>query len=189
MRKLVLATSNPGKLREIAEYLTDLAWELQLKPDEIEIEETGDTFMANACLKASHVAQALEEWAIADDSGLEVAALGGAPGIYSARYGKTDSERIERLLKELGNSDNRSARFICAIAIARPNGAIAAMVEGICPGEILRQPRGTGGFGYDPIFYLPQQQLTFAQMEPELKQQLSHRGRAFEQLLPKLRDI
>jgi XTP/dITP diphosphohydrolase len=189
MRKLIVATENPGKLREIQEYLTGFDWELQLKPDDLDIEETGDTFIANACLKASQVARALGEWAIADDSGLEVEALGGAPGIYSARYGKTDRERIERLLKELGDSENRRAQFVCAVAIARRDGSIAALVEGTCPGEILREPRGTEGFGYDPIFYVPQQQQTFAQMQPEVKRKFSHRGRAFEKLLPKLREI
>ena len=189
MRQLIVATSNPGKLREIQEYLTGLDWQLQLKPDELEIEETGDTFMANACLKASRVALATRKWAIADDSGLAVDALGGAPGIYSARYGQTDRERIERLLRELGDADNRQAQFICAVAIARWDGSIVLQTEGICRGEILDTPRGTGGFGYDPIFYVPQQRQTFAQMKPEVKRKLSHRGKAFEALLPKLRDI
>ncbi|MGK7872720.1 MAG: RdgB/HAM1 family non-canonical purine NTP pyrophosphatase [Xenococcaceae cyanobacterium] len=189
MRKLIVATSNPGKLREMQKYLTSLDWELQLKPDELEIEETGDTFMANACLKASQVASSVREWAIADDSGLAVDALNGAPGIYSARYGKTDQERIERLLRELGDTDNRQAQFVCAVAISRPDGSIALQTEGICRGEILKAPRGAGGFGYDPIFYVPQQQQTFAQMMPELKLQLSHRGKAFEALIPQLRRI
>jgi XTP/dITP diphosphohydrolase len=189
MTLLVVATGNPGKLREMQTYLAGLEWELTLKPDELEIEETGDTFMANACLKASQVALATGEWAIADDSGLEVDALDGAPGIYSARYGKTDPERIERLLNELGNELNREAQFACAIAIARPDGAIAIATEGVCRGEILHSPRGTGGFGYDPIFFVPQQQMTFAEMSPDLKRQWSHRGQAFKILLPQLQDI
>jgi XTP/dITP diphosphohydrolase len=189
MKKLILATSNPGKLKEIQAYLIDLDWQLQLKPEELEIEETGDTFIANACLKASQIAKALKEWAIADDSGLQVEALSGAPGIHSARYGKTDRERIEKLLKALEQAENRQAQFVCAIAIARPDGSIALQVEGICQGEILHEPRGAGGFGYDPIFYVPQQQQTFAQMKPEVKQKLSHRGRAIEQLLPQLKQI
>lgn len=189
MKNLIIATSNPGKLREIEEYFTDLDWELQLKPDDLEIEETGDTLISNACLKASQVAHALGKWAIADDSGLAVDALDGAPGIYSARYGKTDRDRIERLLKELGNSKNRQAQFVCAIAIARPDGSIALQTEGICSGEILYEPRGEGGFGYDPIFYVPQQKATFAEMKPEVKRQLSHRGKAFEQLMPKLKGL
>ncbi len=183
---LVVATGNPGKLREMQTYLSDLGWELQLKPPELEIEETGDTFASNACLKASEVAKATGEWAIADDSGLEVDVLDGAPGIYSARYGTTDEERIERLLGELGNELNREAQFVCVIAIARPDGAIALQAEGICRGEILRAPRGAGGFGYDPIFYLPEQGLTFAEMTPEMKRRYSHRGKAFEALLPQL---
>ena len=189
MTLLVVATGNPGKLREMQTYLAGLDWELTVKPDELEIEETGDTFMANACLKASQVALATGEWAIADDSGLEVDALDGAPGIYSARYGKTDPERIERLLNELGNELNREAQFACAIAIARPDGAIAIATEGVCRGEILHSPRGTGGFGYDPIFFVPQQQMTFAEMSPDLKRQWSHRGQAFKILLPQLQDI
>jgi len=129
MAVLVVATSNPGKLREMQSYLTDSNWELQLKPSALEIEETGDTFAANACLKASEVAKATREWAIADDSGLQVDALNGVPGIYSARYGKTDEDRIGRLLRELGDEQNRDAQFVCVIAIARPNGEIAFQAE------------------------------------------------------------
>jgi XTP/dITP diphosphohydrolase len=188
-RKLVVATSNPGKLREMQEYLVNLDWELQLKPEELEIEETGDTFIANACLKASSIAKALGEWAIADDSGLAVDALDGRPGIYSARYGKTDKQRIDRLLKELGDNTNRQAQFVCAIAIARLDGSIALQTEGICRGEILDTPRGVNGFGYDPIFYVPEQQQTFAEMNPEIKHEISHRGRAFQALIPQLQQI
>ncbi|MBD2313533.1 RdgB/HAM1 family non-canonical purine NTP pyrophosphatase [Desertifilum sp. FACHB-1129] len=186
MNKLVVATGNPGKLKEMQAHLSDRAWALELKPDALEIEETGQTFQENACLKASEVAKALNQWAIADDSGLAVDALEGAPGIYSARYGQTDTERIQRLLKELGEHANRQAQFVCAIAIARPDGEIAALVEGICRGEILHSPRGDRGFGYDPIFYVPQYQLTFAEMPPELKRQISHRALAFQKLLNQL---
>ena len=186
MVSVVVATGNLGKLKEIQEYLVHLDWELQPKPENLEVEETEDTFVGNACLKASEVAKATGKWAIADDSGLAVDALNGAPGIYSARYGKTDPERINRVLTELADSKNRSARFICAIAIARPNGAIALQVEGICRGEILHAPRGTQGFGYDPIFYLPEHQLTFGEMNAQMKQRYSHRARAFQLLLPQL---
>lgn len=186
---LVVATGNPGKLQEMQAYLTDLDWKLVLKPDELEIDETGDTFMANACLKASQIAKATGNWAIADDSGLEVAALNGAPGIYSARYGKDDSDRISRLLQELGDTANRQAQFVCAVAIADPDGAIALQELGICPGEILFAPQGNGGFGYDPIFYVPTEQMTFAQMPPPVKHQISHRGKAFQALLPKLQKL
>ena len=178
MKLLVVATGNPGKLRELQAYLANSGWELTLKPEEIEIEETGVTFAANAGLKASQVAQATGQWAIADDSGLQVDALNGAPGVYSARYGSSDSERISRLLRELGNAVDRQAQFVCAVAIARPDGTIALESEGICRGEILHTPRGEGGFGYDPVFYVPEKQLTFAEMSRELKGSISHRGRA-----------
>ena len=186
---LVVATGNPGKLKEMQVYLQDLGWELELKPSELEIEETGETFIANACLKASEVAKATGKWSIADDSGLMVDALNGQPGIYSARYGETDADRISRLLKELGNEQNREAQFVCAIAIARPDSTIALQVEGICRGEILHTPRGTGGFGYDPIFYVPAQQQTFAEMTPDTKRSHSHRGRAFHALIPQIAKI
>lgn len=189
MQKLVVATGNPGKLTEIQEYLTGLPWELELKPADIDVDETGTTFIANARLKASEVAKALGKWSIADDSGLAVDALNGAPGLYSARYGKTDEDRIGRLLRELGDTDNRQAKFICAIAIANPEGKIVLETEGICPGEILTSPRGKGGFGYDPIFYVPSQQQTFAEMSSATKSRISHRGVAFAQLMPDLQQL
>lgn len=186
MKQLVVATANSGKLQEMRAYLADLPWEITPKPEQLEIEETGATFLANARLKASQVAQVTEAWALADDSGLEVQALNGAPGVFSARYGQTDSDRIQRLLHELGEELNRAAQFVCAIAIARPDGLIALEVEGVCQGQIFHTPRGTNGFGYDPIFYVPEQHLTFAEMAPVLKQRISHRGRAFQALLPKM---
>jgi XTP/dITP diphosphohydrolase len=189
MTKLIVATSNPGKIPEIQEYLTDLPVRLCLKPKELEIEETGTNFIENACLKATQVAKALGEWSIADDSGLSVTALGGAPGVYSARYGKNDKARIDRLLRELGDNTQRQAQFICAIAIASPNGEIFATSEGICQGEITDSPRGNNGFGYDPIFYVPSQQQTYAEMAAELKNSLSHRALAFQILLPRLREL
>jgi XTP/dITP diphosphohydrolase len=188
-KKLVVATGNPGKLEEIQEYLSGLPWKLVLKPADIDVDETESTFIANARLKASEVARATGQWSIADDSGLEVDALGGAPGIYSARYGKTDQDRINRLLKELGDNQNRQAQFICAIAIANPEGEIILATEGICPGEILHSPRGSGGFGYDPIFYVTSQQQTFAEMSPATKGRISHRGIAFVQLMPELQEL
>ncbi len=188
-RKLVVATGNAGKLGEIQEYLTGLPWELELKPREMDINETGTTFIANARLKALEVAKALGQWSIADDSGLAVDALNGAPGLYSARYGKTDTDRINRLLRELGETDNRQAKFVCAIAISNPEGKIVLETEGICLGEILKSPRGAGGFGYDPIFYVPSQQQTFAEMSLERKSRISHRGVAFAQLMPDLEQL
>jgi XTP/dITP diphosphohydrolase len=187
--RLIVATSNPGKLQEMQAYLTDPGLELILKPQDLEVEETGKTFLENASLKATQVAQALNEWAIADDSGLQVNALNGAPGLYSARYGTSDQNRIDRLLTELGDTPDRTAQFVCAIAIARPDGTIVLQTEGICPGEILHAPQGEGGFGYDPIFYVPAQQMTFAEMPAAVKHRVSHRGLAFEQLLPQLKNL
>ena len=187
--KLVVATSNPGKVVEMKKYLQDFDIELALKPEKLEIEETGDTFIANACLKASETAKRVKEWSIADDSGLMVSALNGEPGIYSARYGKTDAERINRLLNELGENNNRTAQFVCAIAVANPEGEIIIKTEGICEGEILTQRQGDGGFGYDPIFYIPSAHLTFAEMSSELKKEYSHRGNAFKNLQPLLKSL
>jgi XTP/dITP diphosphohydrolase len=178
MQELVVSTGNPGKLTEMQAYLANTGWFLSLKPTTLEIEETGSTFVANACLKAQQTALATGKWSIADDSGLEVAALDGAPGIYSARYAATDADRIARILTELQGSQNRQARFICAVAIARPDGQIAEQFEGICEGEILLAPAGSGGFGYDPIFYVPAVGMSFAEMPPAVKKQISHRGQA-----------
>ena len=189
MTTVVVATGNPGKLTELKDYLQTLDWTLALKPKEIEVEETGKTFIENARLKASEVAIATQSWAIADDSGLSVMALGGAPGVYSARYGHSDADRISRVLRELGDETDRRAEFVCAIAIARPDGTIALETEGRCPGAILTAGQGAGGFGYDPIFYVRSQGKTFAEMTPTEKEKYSHRGIAFEQLLPALRQL
>jgi XTP/dITP diphosphohydrolase len=189
MSTVIVATGNPGKLAEMQAYLEDLGWVLQLKPAEIEVEETGTTFLANARLKASEVAQATGQWAIADDSGLAIDALGGAPGLHSARYGTSDGDRINRVLRELGATTERSAQFVCAIALARPDGFIALETEGICRGTILTAPQGTGGFGYDPVFYVPEHGKTFAEMTPAEKEACSHRGIAFRQLMPHLRSL
>lgn len=189
MTVLVVATGNPGKVKEIEPYLEGLGWELQLKPPELEMEETGTTFRENAAQKATQIAIATGHWAIADDSGLEVTALDGRPGIYSARYAESDQARIAKLLGELGDGSDRGAQFVCAIALAKPDGSIALLTQGVCPGEILTAPRGEGGFGYDPIFYVPEKGLTFSEMPLEMKQEISHRGRAFQALLPQLKSI
>ncbi len=179
---VVLASHNKGKIQEFQAFLQQWVGSVVPLPADIEIPETADSFHGNACLKASTAAQRLGLWAIADDSGLAVQALNGAPGLYSARYGATDQERIERLLQELEGVSNRTAEFICVIALARPDGTIAVTTEGRCSGQILHAPQGRGGFGYDPIFWLPTQQKTFAELSREQKQQLSHRGQALQQL-------
>ncbi len=186
MKELVVATGNPGKLAEMQAYLLETGWQLSLKPAELDIIETGSTFRENAGLKASQTALATGKWSIADDSGLAVDALGGAPGIYSARYSDTDTGRIARLLTELADERNRQAQFVCAIAIAQPDGQVVIESTGICRGEILLAPTGVGGFGYDPIFYVPAQGCSFAQMSPVQKKQISHRGQAMAEARQKL---
>ena len=189
MTTLVIASGNAGKVREFGRLLADLGLETQAQPEGLEVEETGDTFAANARLKASAVARATGCWALADDSGLSVDALGGAPVVHSARYADSDSARIERLLQELRTAPNRNAQFTAALALANPAGEVVLEVEGICPGTILEAPRGEGGFGYDPVFFVPEAGLTFAEMPHSQKAELGHRGRAFAALKPRLREL
>jgi XTP/dITP diphosphohydrolase len=194
---LVIASGNAGKVREFGHLLACLGLEIKPQPEGLEVEETGATFAANARLKAEAVARATGCWALADDSGLSVTALGGAPGVHSARYADSDAARIERLLRELdaanaeavarGDSADRSAHFTAALAVANPAGEVVLEVEGLCPGTILEAQRGEGGFGYDPVFFVPEAGLTFAEMPKELKGKLGHRGRAFALLEPRLR--
>jgi len=195
MIRLVIASGNAGKVREFRHLLAGLGLEIHPQPEGLEVEETGTTFAENARLKASAVARACGEWALADDSGLSVDALGGAPGVHSARYADSDSARIARLLHELakaqiGRGDSsRQAHFAAALALADPTGTIRLEVEGRCPGLILEAPRGTEGFGYDPVFLVPEAGLTFAEMPQTLKAKLGHRGRAFTELEPALRQL
>lgn len=187
---LIIASSNAGKVREFTGVLQtglgDVSVAIRPVPAGVEVEETGSTFLANACLKAAAAAQHCRALALADDSGLCVSALGNRPGLHSARYGSNDSERIQRLLAELGEAQERQAHFVAALAVARPDGSIALTAEGRCDGEILEQPVGSRGFGYDPVFWVPSLGLSFAQMSPEQKRQQSHRGRALAALLPRL---
>jgi XTP/dITP diphosphohydrolase len=196
---LVIASGNAGKIGEFVALLAELPLQIRPQPEGLEVEETGSTFAENARLKASAVALASGSWSLADDSGLAVAALNGAPGVLSARYAPTDAERIARLLAELavanqersalGLAPERSARFSAALAVADPSGAIRIEVEGHCPGLILEAPRGAGGFGYDPVFLVPEAGLTFAEMDKATKARIGHRGRAFGLLEPGLREL
>jgi XTP/dITP diphosphohydrolase len=196
---LVIASGNAGKIREFAHLLASLPLEVRPQPEGLEVEETGTSFAANARLKAEAVARATGHWALADDSGLAVAALGGAPGVHSARYAASDAARIARLLQELevagqaaaaeGRTPDRSACFVAALAVADPTGATRLEVEGRCEGVILEHPRGGGGFGYDPVFLVPGTGLTYAEMDKGLKGRLGHRGRAFALLEPRLRPL
>lgn len=181
-KSLVLASGNPGKLKELQNYLGPLGWLVEAKPTNLEPEETGATFAENARIKAQAVAAFLGKLTLADDSGLEVRSLEGRPGVHSARYGPNDQGRINRLLAELENQTDRSARFVCALCVAGPDGSIWLETEGICEGEILTEPRGTGGFGYDPVFYLSELDKTFAQLSPQEKLEYSHRGKALRAL-------
>jgi XTP/dITP diphosphohydrolase len=195
----VIASGNADKVREFAALLAGLGLEIRPQPEGLEVEETGLTFMENARLKAIAVAQATGCWALADDSGLAVDALAGAPGVHSARYAASDPERIARLLAALGAANQqraaaglaaqRSARFTAALALADPSGILRLEVEGHCPGEILETPRGSGGFGYDPVFLVPETGLSFAEMDKATKARIGHRGRAFALLEPGLRGL
>lgn len=185
MRALLLATSNPHKLEEFRAIFADLPLRLFSLNDiqlDIEVEETGITFAENAELKARAYAQASGMLTLADDSGLEIDALGGAPGVQSARYlGRETSyeERFRSILQQLKGlpMEQRTARFRCAIALAEPSGN-TRLVEGVIEGVIADSPRGKNGFGYDPIFYLPELGKTFAELAPEHKNRISHRARA-----------
>ena len=184
--ELLIATGNKGKIAELQLLLASLPLRLRNLaefPDIGDVEETGTTFSDNAVLKARAYAGRTGLWALADDSGLEVDALGGAPGVFSARYGGphlTDNERVERLLEELSlrAPQERRARFIAVIAVADPQGQIASISMGKCEGQIARAPRGTGGFGYDPVFVPEGFDQTFGELPPEIKQDISHRARA-----------
>jgi XTP/dITP diphosphohydrolase len=184
---LVLATRNAGKTAEIRDLLKTFPIRI-CNLDDFgpipEIEEDGATFDENAYKKAHFAARVLGFPALADDSGLVVEALGGAPGVYSARYAgekATDADRCAKLLRELEGQDQRQAAFECVISIAVPEGA-ALTYEGRCEGQITRQPRGESGFGYDPVFFYPPSRKTFAEMTMTEKGQVSHRGRALQEL-------
>ena len=188
-RILVIASGNAGKLREFAGLLEHLPVSVQRQPEGMDVEETGTTFAENARIKAQAVAAATGHWALADDSGLSVDALNGAPGVYSARYADSDQARIERLLNELGEATNRQAHFCAALCIAAPDGSVLVEVEGRCDGVITTQCRGEQGFGYDPIFEVSGTGKTFAEMDGNAKRALGHRGRAFLLLEPQLRAL
>ena len=184
---LVLATRNRGKIKEIDELLRDFPIRIlcldDFGPTPV-VEEDGATFEENAYKKASFVSRILGLPALADDSGLVVEALGGAPGVLSARFGGEhlkDSERCERLLLEMAGMVNRNAAFECVLSLAVPTGQ-ALTYEARCEGRIAQRPQGTGGFGYDPIFYYPPLKKTFAQISRAEKSRVSHRGKALNEI-------
>ena len=185
---LVIASGNQGKIGEFKKLLDDFPFDLLTQPVGFEIEETGNTFFENARIKAIAVSQATGKLALADDSGLSVEALGGAPGIYSSRYARSDKERIEKLLAELKPFQNRKAKFECALCIASGGKALIE-VSGFCEGLITFFPKGQNGFGYDPIFEVSGLGETYAEMDHEKKKHIGHRGNAFKLLIPELKQL
>jgi XTP/dITP diphosphohydrolase len=190
---LLVATTNPGKVREFREMLghTGLSFsDLSAHPGTVAVEETGHTFRANACLKASHYAKLFNTYAVADDSGLEVDALGGSPGVHSARWaeinkaGKGDADNNALLLKQLDAvaDDRRTGRFVCVLALANPEGKLLLTARDTVEGRVVRAARGSNGFGYDPLFLIDELGKTTAELAPEQKHAISHRGKALRQL-------
>jgi XTP/dITP diphosphohydrolase len=191
---LVVGTRNPKKCREIQDALAGLALEVRTLADFEPVppaEETGQTFEANAAAKALHYARATGHWCLADDSGIEVPALGDRPGILSARWGGqplSDRRNNHKLLDELKAvpRDRWQARYVCVAVVAAPDGRVLAGARGTCEGVVTDRPAGSGGFGYDPLFYLPEMDCTMAQLSPDRKHAISHRGRALRALRERL---
>ncbi|HEC67818.1 MAG TPA: XTP/dITP diphosphatase [Candidatus Desulfofervidus auxilii] len=195
--KLVLATRNKGKIAEIKKLVSDLSQVELVSLDDFQnlpdIAETGKTFKENALIKAKEIASFTGHWALADDSGLVVDYLQGAPGVYSARFSgekATDEQNNAKLLALLKDVpwEKRQAKFVCVIAICNPKGQCYTL-EGECKGYIALEPKGTYGFGYDPVFFVPAYGKTMAELEPEIKNQISHRAMALKQLKPLLRQM
>lgn len=189
MKKIVLASRNQGKLREFKEMLKSLSvviMDLSSWPELPEPEETGQTFLGNAKLKARYYAKKTGNYCLADDSGLEVFALGGAPGVYSARYAgdsHDDKANNQLLIKNMQGKTDRDCRFCCALALAKPDGEIILTAEGFCEGVLLEAEDGQGGFGYDPLFYSKDLHKSLGQATDEEKNTISHRSRALQELV------
>jgi XTP/dITP diphosphohydrolase len=193
-RRLVIGTRNQKKGTELAELLTP--WGLTVAtlaefPTAIDVAEDGDTFAANAVLKATQQARHLGRWVLADDSGLAVDALCGAPGVFSARFARanaSDQQNNEKLLEQLGTTplEQRTAHYVCHVAVADPTGTVRAESHDICRGRIRFEPSGANGFGYDPLFEVVEYHRTFGELGPHVKQAISHRSRALRAILPKL---
>ena len=189
MKKLYLASKNQGKIYEYKKLLSKVNCQLLLQPEQIEIKEDGLTFKDNAIKKATEVSKKTKNFAIADDSGICIESLDGKPGIYSSRYAENDQKRIERVLNELEGVKNRSAFFIANICVCSPEGKVILESEAKCFGNIILNPRGNSGFGYDPIFEESSSKLTFAEMNNNIKDSFSHRGRALKKIIPQLLEI
>jgi len=189
MKNLYLASKNKGKIEEYKKLLAGVNCKLLLQPESFEVEEDGLTFRDNAIKKASEVSRKTNNFSIADDSGICIEALDGKPGIYSSRYAENDQKRIERVLKELDGVQNRSAFFIANICVCSPNGEVIIESEAKWYGKIIFNPRGKSGFGYDPIFDESSTRLTFAEMNNDIKDSCSHRGKALKKMIPDLIEI
>lgn len=194
---LVLGTANRKKARELVDLLAPVGLELKTLaefPNALAVDETGDSFAANAALKATAQARHLGQWVLGEDSGLVVDALGGAPGVYSARYAgpnATDEMNNARLLAELGDTplERRAAHYVCHMTLSDPKGNLRAEAAGKCHGRIRNQPAGSSGFGYDPLFEIVEAHRTCAELGDIVKSVLSHRARAVEQLIPRLMEL
>ncbi len=193
--EILIATRNAGKIKELEELLAAMPFRLRgldSFSNVFDPEETGVTFAENAVLKAKSYALQTKLLSIADDSGLQVEALNGAPGVFSARYAGEnagDQERIEKLLQELSNNQKRRARFVCVMAVADEKGDVKFIEEGVCSGTIALSARGAHGFGYDPIFIPDGFSKTFGELSSGIKQQISHRGRAVSKIIQQLRRL
>ncbi len=181
--KIILSTSNPHKVKEINEIMDTNDVEFILPPDGFDPDETGTTFAENSLIKAKTAWELSHDWSLADDSGLCIDALGGQPGIYSARYAETPQKRIERVLKELDGIKNRKAHFTCCMTLIAPDGSIAFACEGICKGSIIEEAKGTNGFGYDPIFMPEGYNKTIAELPEDEKNRISHRSKALVKVI------
>ena len=181
--KIIFATNNKHKVQEINEIVKDSGIDFDLPPAEFDPIETGQTFEENSYIKAYEAAKLTGQIALADDSGLCVEALNGAPGIHSARYAETQDLRIAKLLKELDSVDNRKAKFVCCMTLVSPDGEILNKVIGECYGEIVSESKGSHGFGYDPIFKPIGYKETLAELGEDVKNGISHRGNALRAML------
>ncbi|HEX2970860.1 MAG TPA: RdgB/HAM1 family non-canonical purine NTP pyrophosphatase [Tepidisphaeraceae bacterium] len=198
--RILIATMNPGKIREFREILggDGMEWDdLSAHKGLASPEETGETFRANACLKASYYAQLLKSYAVADDSGLEVDALEGRPGVHSARWaelnqaGRGDADNNALLLKQLAGvpDEKRGARFVCVLALADPEGRILLTARDTVEGRVIHEARGNNGFGYDPLFLIDELGKTTAELSSDQKHQISHRGKALRRLRELMKEI
>ena len=180
---LTIASGNPRKVAEIEAMLGPLPLKIQRQPEDLEVEETGSTYLENALLKAKAAAKITKSWVIADDSGLEVDQLNGAPGIYSARFAKSNDEKLKKILKALGESPYRSARFHSVMTLCDPEGHVLKNAEGICWGEILKSPAYQGG-EFESLFWVREAQCTYGELTQEQLSKLGSRGKAARALAP-----